>query len=207
METNEIIDYYLEAVKLRDIQRYGIWDKKFRNNVAEHCLMLIILADKLIQHYRLNLDFKKVVRYIYLHDWGEIGMSKDICAPAKIKDRALKKEHERIVAHTSLSIFGLSKDIQIYDDLNNLKDDEARFVSAIDKLECPLFIIKHGLDNIIASAYKSGEFKNKAFKSAQEVIDFETNYPQRAIDIYPPIKDFAEAIMERLKTQVSKISS
>lgn len=205
METDEIIDYYIEAVKIRDIERFGIWPKKFRNNVAEHCFMMIILADKLIEHYDLKLDFRKVVRYIYLHDWGEIGMKNDICAPVKVNCRATAKEQERIAAHNSLEKFGLKSDIETYDGLEDLQDDEARFVSAIDKLECPLYIIKNGLDKIITSVYKNGKFEHKVFKTVKDVIDFETNYPKRAIDFYPPLKDFAEAIMKRMKDQASKL--
>ncbi len=203
MQTDEIIDYYLEAVKIRDIQRYGHLNKKFRNNVAEHCFMMIVLADKLIEHYKFELDFRKVVRYIYMHDWGEIGMNKDIPAGVKAKGniRGIAKEQERISAHKSFAKFGLQNDIADYDNYNDLKDDEARFVTAIDKLEGPLFVIKNGLDNITNSLIRNGKFTFKAFDSAEGFMDFEINYPKKAIALYPPLKDFAEAIMGRVRKQ------
>ena len=206
VKTEEIIDYYLQAVRIREIERYGHLAKKFRNNVAEHCFMMIVLADKLIAHYNFDLDFRKVVRYIYLHDWGEIGMKQDIPAVTKSKgdNRDLVKQKEFQNATALLSEFGLSSDIADYQSYENLETEESKFVMALDKLECPLFIIKSGLDNIITSCIKNGVFKNKGFTSVEHIIDFEVNYPKKAIALYPPIKDFAEAIMNRIKQQVAR---
>lgn len=205
--TKEIINCYLECTKLRKIERYGIWPKRFRNNDAEHCLHLIYLADKLIEYYNFNLDFRKVVRYIYLHDWGEIGMKNDICAPDKMKSRAVAKATERINAHGSFNRLGLLNDINDYDDYNNLANDEAKFVTAIDKLESGLFFLSNNLNKVIKSAEKNGEFKHVTFASRADVINFETNYPKRAIEFFPPLKDFAEALMVELKKQVGFIKS
>jgi len=206
MKIDEIIDYFFEASRIREIGRYGHLQEKFRNNVAEHCFHMIILADKLIDHYKLDLDFRKCVRYIYLHDWGEIGMTSDIVAVDKSKgnNREIAKQQEFERAKQSLSRFGLDNDIKDLRDYDNLETEEAKFVMAIDKLEGPLFIVKNGLDNIIDSCIVDGEFKNSSYDSVEHFVDFEVNFPKRAIALYPPLKDFAEAIMERLKKQVVK---
>ena len=206
MKTDEIIDFYFEATQIREIGRYSHLQDRFRNNVAEHCFHMTILADKLIEHYKLDLDFRKVVRYIYLHDWGEIGLKQDIVAFAKQQGNnheiESQKEFER--AKKSLSKFGLEQDISDLVDYDNLATEEAKFAMAVDKLECCLFIAKHGLDNIIDSCIVDGKFENSAYDCIESFVDFEVNYPNRAIKLYPPLKDFAEAIMERLKAQAAK---
>jgi len=202
VNTNEIIDYYMEAGKIREIERYGQMEKCFRNNVAEHCFMMTILADKLIEHYDLKLDFRKVVRYIYLHDWGEIGMKNDIPAASKAKNRAQAKDDEMENAIKSLSHFGLKNDIKDLQDYENHANDEAKFVFALDKLEGPLFALRNDWRKIIKSMTDTnGEFHNWSYGTLDHCIEFELNYPTRAINMFPAVTDFANAVIARLKTQ------
>jgi 5'-deoxynucleotidase YfbR-like HD superfamily hydrolase len=194
MEIETLVDYVIEANKVRDVSRYAHLPKQYQNNVAEHCFMMTILADKLMDSFNLNLDFRKVVRYIYLHDWGEIGKTCDIPHHLK-KDRAVIKAQEAEKAKESLSQFGLVTDIADYTEYNRNNNDEAKFVNALDKLECSLFYIKNGIHNVTAGG---GGY------SAEQLIADETARANKVLVDFPKLEPLWNAIKDRMIEQASE---
>ena len=188
-----------EAYKLRDIQRYSHLPKQYQNSVAEHCFMMTILADKLIDMLNLDLDFRKIVRYINLHDWGEIDKTKDIPHHLK-KDRSVIKAQEAEKAKESLSKFGLAKDIADYTEYNKNNNEEAKFVNALDKLECSLFYIKNGIDKIIAC-------KPEGYSDINQLIADETARAEKVLADFPKLTSLWISMKERLREQAGQSDS
>lgn len=195
---NELIDFVIEANGIREVSRYSHLPKKYQNNVAEHCFMMTILADKLMDIYKLDLDFRKVVRNIYLHDWGEIGKTEDIPHHLK-KDRAAIKAREAEKAKESLSQFGLEKDIADYNEYNKNNDDEAKFVNALDKLECSLFYIKNGINNVIAC-------KPEGYSDVNQLIADETARAEKVLAGFPKLTPLWEAMKVRMLEQAALLN-
>lgn len=192
---DKFIDYVIEANEIRKVSRYSHLPKQYQNNVAEHCFMMTILADKLMEMLNLDLDFRKVVRNIYLHDWGEIGKTEDIPHHLK-KNRIAIKAAEAEKAKESMSQFGLDKDIADYTEYNNNSDEEARFVTALDKLECSLFYIKNGINNIIAC-------KPEGYSDVNQLIFDETARAEKVLQTFPKLRPLWAAMKKRLIKQAS----
>ena len=188
----DILNFLAEINSLKKVERYSNKPPRFRDSVAEHCMQMIIMADMLIQHFKLDLDFSKVVRYIYLHDLGEIGMQKDICAysPNKPVDRKTKKESEKIVAHRFFHKHNRESYKLVYDDYNAQCDKESKFVNLLDKTEPLIFALSNGYRNFMK----------------YEPYEFTVNYPNKALELYPEITEFVNSIKLRM-TEIYKTVS
>ena len=105
-------------------------------NVLEHCYAVSMLCWKLHNALRLDLDLEKIFKYCLAHDFLERGLLKDINTYADTKTREEKKEREAMELVKLRKEFGdFPEMIQTIDDYENMVDEEARFVWAVDKMQ------------------------------------------------------------------------
>jgi len=134
----EIIDYISDIQGLKKVKRYGAYDKAFEDSVAEHCYAALVLGLKLIERFKLTLDFEKVVHAFLFHDIGELGLEYDFDAHSVARDKKLgdkKTEYETKAVSSFAKRHGLPWVVDFNKDYRNHATAEARFVYAVDKLE------------------------------------------------------------------------
>ena len=189
-----ILDYIMGANGMKKVMRSSNKPTRFQDSNADHSYQMIVMADILIEHFRLDLDFRKVTRYVYLHDIGEIGRETDICAwqpDGTIIDRKAKKQDERIVAHNFLGQYGLQNFAEIFDNYESQNDKESKFVRLLDKVEPMIFALYNGYEDFVKLEPYEFTIKNAdvVANGFPELAEFVNEVKQRFKDIYNELQE------------------
>ena len=140
MKEINVIEYYVLCNKLKDVIRTGWKDWKVKRarteSVAEHIYGTQMLAIAMYSEYKYDLDIKKVILMLSLHELEEIEIGDLI--PFEItkekKNNIGKKAVESIVKNLNIK-----EDIEsIIDEFNARTTKEALFAHHIDKLEADI---------------------------------------------------------------------
>ena len=187
MKEKNVIEYYVLCNKLKDVIRTGWKDWKVKRkrieSVAEHIYGTQMLAIAIYSEYKYDLDIKKVILMLSLHELEEIEIGDLI--PFEItkekKNNIGKKAVENIVKNLNIK-----EDIEsIIDEFNARTTKEALFAHHIDKLEADIQCKLYDEENCVNlnnqesnKAYHVEEVQNyiKSTKSwAETWIDFDIN--------------------------------
>lgn len=175
-KVREILDYILEIQRIKDVKRYGSYKEIFHESVAAHGFLLVVLATKLIDELKLDLDYRQVIKLILTHDFGEIGLEFDFANVATVteKEKRLKDDVENAKIKTLASKYG--EEIQtLHSEYTKPKTREGLFVKALDKIEPMFFLITRGVEHIYDTAKERRACAvngNKAVKDFPELIPF-----------------------------------
>ncbi len=140
MKEQNVIEYYVLCNKLKNIIRTGWLDWKVKRkrieSVAEHIFGTQMLALAVYSEYKYEIDIKKVILMLALHELEEIKIG-DL-TPFQITKEEKKKIGKKAVED-------IIKNLNIKDDIDKIIDEfderitkEALFAHHIDKLECDL---------------------------------------------------------------------
>lgn len=140
MKEQNIIEYYVLCNKLKNIIRTGWLDWKVKRkrieSVAEHIYGTQMLAIAVYSEYKYDIDIKKVILMLALHELEEIKIG-DL-TPFQITKEEKKKLGKKAVKD-------IIKNLNIKENIDNIIDEfdqritkEALFAHHIDKLECDL---------------------------------------------------------------------
>ena len=143
---NNIIDFYQEYIKIEQIIRKGWLMREVPSprleSVGDHTLQLIMLASVITKELNIEVDLKKLMEMLLIHDLGEIiiGDISDVEV-----DFAKKKEKEKEAVQKILS--NLSEDNYIYyyrlwEEMEKRESSLARFAYSLDKIDA---VIKAGI--------------------------------------------------------------
>jgi len=190
MKEKELINLFLDMNNLKEVKRFGehgcgYYHKVFKESVAEHIYHMILIADKLIEILKLDdLDYKKVIKLILYHDTCEHGMTEDFDAFIAHENPEYKKKKQdaekKNIAKLS-SKHGKFID-EIYNEYEEQKTEEAKFVKAIDKIQCNIHTLQRGLKNYDAP------------QQAYEAI-----WAVKPVQNFPRLKPLLKAIQEEFK--------
>lgn len=140
MKEQNVIEYYVLCNKLKNIIRTGWLDWKVKRkrieSVAEHIYGTQMLALAIYSEYKYEIDIKKVILMLALHELEEIKIG-DL-TPFQITKEEKKKIGKK-------AIKDIIKNLNIKEDIDKIIDEfderitkEALFSHHIDKLECDL---------------------------------------------------------------------
>lgn len=140
MKEQNVIEYYVLCNKLKNIIRTGWLDWKVKRkrieSVAEHIYGTQMLALAIYSEYKYEIDIKKVILMLALHELEEIKIG-DL-TPFQITKEEKKKIGKK-------AIKDIIKNLNIKEDIDKIIDEfderitkEALFAHHIDKLECDL---------------------------------------------------------------------
>lgn len=135
-----VIAYYRLCNRLKDVIRTGWKDWNVQRerveSVAEHIYGTQMLAIAMASEYEYDLDLKKVLYMLAIHELEEIIIG-DLTLFDISKEEKIKRGHEAVLEVVS--------DLQLKYELFNLivefderKTPEAQFAFQCDKLECDL---------------------------------------------------------------------
>ena len=179
---NNLLEMFLELEKIKDVKRYGLHHKVFRESVADHTFLMIVIGTKLMEDLKLNLDYKKVVKLITYHDICELGLASDFDAEKAKTDKdyhCRKKETERKTIENLSNKYG-KEFLELYNEYERQQTQEAKFVKAIDKLETNIHEAVRGMKYIINA-------------------DFTALYPKDAVKNFPLLLPFYREVLAFMK--------
>ena len=140
MKEQNVIEYYVLCNKLKNIIRTGWLDWKVKRkrieSVAEHIYGTQMLALAIYSEYKYEIDIKKVILMLALHELEEIKIG-DL-TPFQITKKEKKKIGKKAVEDIIKNL-NIKEDIdKIIDEFDERITKEALFAHHIDKLECDL---------------------------------------------------------------------
>ena len=140
MKEQNVIEYYVLCNKLKNIIRTGWIDWKVKRkrieSVAEHIYGTQMLALAIYSEYKYEIDIKKVILMLALHELEEIKIG-DL-TPFQITKEEKKKIGKKAVEDIIKNL-NIKEDIdKIIDEFDERITKEALFAHHIDKLECAL---------------------------------------------------------------------
>ena len=174
MKNKELLDYFFEINKIKDVKRYSIYHEVFKESVADHSFLMTVLATKFVDELKLDdLDFKKVIKLIMHHDFGEIGMVADFNTSLASVDKAYSAHKETVELENinALSNKHGKEIFDLYNEYTAQQTREAKFVKALDKLEATIYIMMRGAE-YLTDAHLAAIFPIEAVKNFPELIPF-----------------------------------
>ncbi len=165
MQTDKILNFF---IKINDLQKTKRYEKYpiYRESVSEHVFKLILIINYMFDELKLKLDYKKCIETALYHDFGEMDMDSDIDAYESLEKELDKNEIE------NLKIIELSKyDKTIktaYDEYENKKSPESRFVRACDKIEACIHVLS--MDSEIMNYEFFATYSDKTIKDFPELL-------------------------------------
>ena len=135
-----VVEFYVLCNRLKNVIRSG-WkewkvNKERVESVAEHIYGVQMLALAMYSEYKYNIDIRKVIYMLAIHELGEIVIG-DI-TPFEISSNDKKLiEHQAI--HNLLKNLLSGKEIEdLFLEFDSRITDEAKFAYQCDRLECDL---------------------------------------------------------------------
>ena len=139
-KAQSVVQFYVLCNHLKNLIRRGwkVWNVKRERieSVAEHIFGVQSLAIAIWSQYNYNIDIKKVILMLALHEMEEISIGDMIFCDIKKQDKQTK-------GHQAIKI--VLQDLIKKDEIESLilefderKTPEAKFAYCCDKLECDL---------------------------------------------------------------------
>lgn len=138
---SKTLKFLLKINDLQKTNRYGKYPE-FIESTSEHTFKLILIVDYFYRELKLDLDYEKCIRLAIYHDFSEMDLDIDIDAyeSSKIETANSKKISE------SMKIEEISKKYYseikfLFDEYEQKKSEEAKFINACDKLEACIHVL------------------------------------------------------------------
>lgn len=136
MSIEQLLSFTKFLNQFREVERSIYYsDSPRRENDAEHCWQISMLAWYIIQQKSLPLSLEKVFQYCVIHDIAEM-YAGDVCALKRSDEKQIlkeQKEHEAMerIYKEFPEAHPLWKRLEEYE---KREDDESKFVYALDKV-------------------------------------------------------------------------
>ena len=137
------IKFYLLATELKDKIRSG-WKKDVWNvererleSVAEHIYGACILAIAIDSEFEMKVDLKKVILMLVIHELEEIKIG-DLTPFDKITKEEKRRIGREAICEILKDLTKGNEYIDLIDEFEEMKTNEAKFSKMIDKLEANL---------------------------------------------------------------------
>ncbi len=166
-----VVKYYVLCSRLKNVIRTGWKDCNVQRDrvesVAEHIFGVQMLAIAMHSQYQYNLDLRKVILMLAIHELEEVIIGDLTCFQ-------VTEEEKSLLGHKAIE--EVLSDLNIKEELKNLilefderKTDEAIFAYHCDKLECDLQCKLYDEENCV-DMNNQGNNKTYQAKSVQDII-------------------------------------
>lgn len=190
---NNAFAFYYKASELKDILRSGAiqWNvKKDRmESVAEHIYGCLILAIALKSELNIEVDLGKTLEMITIHELEELVIG-DITPLDNVNKSDLEQKAKNAVEEIVSKLNFSNKLLNLTDEFNTCKSNEAKFARAIDKLECVLEFKKYqdkgqvSLDNVTEKMLENKRLREYVESEKYDLADIFFLFHMHAFEEY-----------------------
>src|SRR4030042_2067589 len=187
---NKLLDFFKIAGKLKQAIRFSAAKKIKGDASADHSWKLALMVFTVAQELKMKLDIEKAIKIALVHDiaegiTGEIDYRLIYCGKVTKKEKNAR-ERKAIGEIRKKLPPELGKEIyELWQDYENSKSKEAKYVKALDKIETTIHLLESG--------HKTYDFP--------ELI---ATYPDKAVADFPELKDILGVVKKRLKGEFRK---
>lgn len=159
--------FYDEIEKFKQLLRRG-WQVRFDGKKhrlesdAEHIFSTQMLALKIINDKKLNLDVEKVLKLLLLHELGEIDAGDFI--PMDNISREEKHNKEKVGVERLTQVFNNNEFMDIWQEFEDNQTNEAIFARKIDKLDAVMQAKRY------AEKFGAPQVYDEFFNTSKDVI-------------------------------------
>jgi putative hydrolase of HD superfamily len=186
-----LTDFFIQSNRLKQTIRYSSCPEEIQESSAGHSWHVTLMVPIIAQELGLNVNIQHSMELACVHDLAEAVLKKDFDSylvfsgvlNKKDKDRSEEEEMGRI-----RGTFGFGSRIySLWEEYQECKNFEARFVKALDKLESHLHIIERGGpgDNVSDGRHQA-------------------TYADNAVKNFPELEPFLRVIKQRLRPLFEK---
>ncbi len=165
-------NFYDEIFKLKNLIRRGwqlrIFNRERLESDAEHTFSCCLLALKIIEDRKLELNTEKVLKILLFHELGEIDVG-DI-TPVDNISKEEKYNKEKIAIERISKVFEMPEIIELWLEFEENKTKEAKFCKMIDKLDAVM------QSKVYSSEQNESEPFNEFYENALDKIKGYENY-------------------------------
>lgn len=139
-EIKNVLNTYEEYLKLKRLKRKGWNDWNIKSepeSVADHIFGCQILAWCIMQEAKLDIDIKKVIAMLSLHETEEIIIG-DLTPVDKVSKQEKKERGKEAVKQVLANLNNNLEMHNLIEEFEEGKTEEAKFAKLCDKLECDL---------------------------------------------------------------------
>jgi putative hydrolase of HD superfamily len=186
-ELNQILEFIREIDKVKGIyRRTKLFDQSRYENDAEHSWHLALMALTLKDYANEKIDVNKVIEMVLIHDIVEIDAG-DYIVYTTEKEEKQKKEKA-----AAKRIFGILPDklkdeiYALWDEFEAEESPEAKFASAIDRLE-----------PIMQNYYSNGEAWKKHNIHSSQILKVNRKIEKGSIALWEYAKSLIEETVEK----------
>ena len=143
---NNILNFYEEYIKIEQVIRKGWLMREVPSprleSVGDHTLQLIMLASVITKELGIEVDLKKLVEMLLIHDIGEtiIGDISDVEKDANIKKLKEKEAVKNILSN--LNDTNANYYYQLWLEMERKETDLSKLAYSLDKIDA---VIKAGI--------------------------------------------------------------
>lgn len=149
---DSIISFYMQYNHLKNIYRQGwlkvrigLEHKDKCESVADHSFSMALLALAIIEKYKLHYDILKCIKMCIVHELGEVYVGD--YTPFDKVTKEDKHNQEREAIKKILNSLDFDNDfLELWEEFEEAKTMEAKFVKNLDQLEFILQASAYGLD-------------------------------------------------------------
>ena len=187
---SKVLDFFQSVSELKRTLRYKEHHKDLRESSADHSWQTSVMAMILTSELSLDIDINRAIKIALVHDISE-AVTDDIAATVTERNAELfrKKKSEELEAIqllTSKLPEKSGKEIcDLWMEYREGKTEEAKFVKALNKLEANIHCLKFGYETY-------------------DDPYFIVTHSNKAAQDFPPIKEVAELVKEKLKVEFEK---
>lgn len=136
-----VLRFYLLATTLKDKIRTGwkVWniERTRAESVAEHIFGTCMLAIAIDSEYKMNIDLKKVILMLALHETEEIDIG-DLTPFDKVSYEERRKLGRCAVEHIFSGLIKKEEYLDLIEEFEKMETNESLFAKMCDKLEADI---------------------------------------------------------------------
>lgn len=139
---NNIIKFYIEANKLKNVIRTGWKEVKIKSDriesVAEHVYGTLVLAITIDSEYKLNLDMLKVLKMITISELSKINLNSESTPVNHVSKEERINNAKNVISNITEGLTNKEELLSLLDEYNLGETKEAKFAKNVSKLESDL---------------------------------------------------------------------
>lgn len=186
-----LTDFFLESNKLKRTMRYSSCPEKIQEPSAGHSWHVSLMVPIIAREFKLEIDILHAMEIANVHDLAEYIYEKDfdsyLIATGVLSEEDKDKSEEEVMTQIRERYGFGSRIYSLWNEYQECKTPEARYVKALDKLESHFHVIE-----------RSGT------GSCPKDARHQALYADEAVRNFPELKQFLRAIKKKLREVLEK---
>jgi len=147
-DLEKLVGFFLKSNQLKRTMRYSSCQPKIQEPSAGHSWQVTFMVPIIAREFGLNIDIQHAMEIASVHDLAEYIDEKDfdsyLMATGVLKEEDKDKSEEEVMSSFRDTLRFGPQLYSLWQEYQECKTPEARFVKALDKIESHIHVIERG---------------------------------------------------------------